>query len=104
MSKLVAIASALTVVITLGLSTYSSADDGSGSGSDSKDKCLTTDFKTQLVKDACAKGGQAAAKAAMQAFNKEKKIKSCNQCHKNLKPKYELKDDAVEQYKKLGGK
>ena len=40
----------------------------------------------------------------MKAFMKEKKLKSCNACHKKLAPKYELKDDALEQFKKLGGK
>ncbi len=66
--------------------------------------CLRKDFKTELVKAACVKGGQKAAKEAMKAFNKDKKIKSCNQCHTKLAPGYELKADAVEQFKKLGGK
>lgn len=66
--------------------------------------CVTTNFKTELVKAACAKGGQKEAKEVMKAWNKEKKIKSCNQCHEKLAPKYELKADGLEQYKKLGGK
>src|SRR5688572_19900156 len=66
--------------------------------------CVTTDFKTEMVKAACAKGGQKEAKEVMKAWNKEKKIKSCNQCHAKLAPKYELKKDGVEQFKKLGGK
>ena len=66
--------------------------------------CVTKEFKTKLVKDACAKGGQKAAKEAMKAWNKERKIKSCNQCHSKLAPNYELKKDGLEQYKKLGGK
>ena len=40
----------------------------------------------------------------MKAWMKEKKLKSCNQCHTKLAPKYELKADGVEQFKKLGGK
>jgi hypothetical protein len=40
----------------------------------------------------------------MKAFMKEKKIKSCNQCHSKLAPKYELKTDALDQFKKVGGK
>ena len=68
------------------------------------DPCVSKDLKTELVKQACAKGGQKAAKEAMKAWNKEKKIKSCNQCHTKLAPKYELKKDAYDQYKKLGGK
>lgn len=66
--------------------------------------CVTKDFKTEMVKAACAKGGQKQAKDVMKAWNKEKKIKSCNQCHEKLAPKYELKKDGLEQFKKLGGK
>ena len=66
--------------------------------------CVAKEFKTELVKAACAKGGQKEAKAVMKAWNKEKKIKSCNQCHTKLAPKYELKADGLAQYKKLGGK
>lgn len=66
--------------------------------------CVTKDFKTELVKQACEKGGQKAAKDVMKTWNKDKKIKSCNQCHEKLAPKYELKKDGLEQYKKLGGK
>jgi hypothetical protein len=66
--------------------------------------CVTKAFKTELVKAACVKGGQKEAKAVMKAWNKEKKIKSCNQCHTKLAPKYELKADGLAQYKKLGGK
>jgi hypothetical protein len=66
--------------------------------------CVTKEFKTALVKDSCTKGGQKAAKEAMKAWNKEKKIKSCNQCHSKLAPNYDLKKDALDQYKKLGGK
>jgi hypothetical protein len=68
------------------------------------DPCKTTDFKTELVKNACKAAGQEAAKKAMQDWNKEKKIKSCNQCHTKLAPNYPLKADGLEQYKKLGGK
>jgi NAD-dependent SIR2 family protein deacetylase len=66
--------------------------------------CVHTEFKTEMVKQACEKGGQKEAKDAMKAFMKEKKIKSCNQCHSKLAPKYELKADALDQFKKLGGK
>jgi hypothetical protein len=66
--------------------------------------CIRTDFKTELVKAACAKGGQKEAKEVMKKWNKEKKIKSCNQCHTKLAPKYELKPDALAQFQKLGGK
>ena len=66
--------------------------------------CVTKEFKTELVKEACAKGGQKQAKEAMKAWNKEKKIKSCNQCHSKLAPNYELKKTGLDDYKKLGGK
>lgn len=66
--------------------------------------CVTKDFKTQMAKEACAKGGQKAAKEAMKAWNKEKKIKSCNLCHAKLAPSYELKKTGLAEYKKLGGK
>lgn len=66
--------------------------------------CVTKDPKTEMIKAACAKGGQKAAKDAMKAFNKQKKIKSCNQCHAKLAPTYALKKDALQQFKKLGGK
>jgi len=66
--------------------------------------CMHKEFKTELVKNACGKGGQDAAKDAMKAFAKDKKIKSCNQCHTKLAPNYELKDDGVKQFNDLGGK
>ena len=40
----------------------------------------------------------------MKKFMKDAKIKTCNQCHTKLAPTYELKPDAVEQFKKAGGK
>jgi hypothetical protein len=66
--------------------------------------CVAKAFKTEMVKAACAKGGQKEAKDVMKAWNKEKKIKSCNQCHTKLAPSYELKKDGLEQFKKIGGK
>lgn len=66
--------------------------------------CHHKELKTELVKNACDKGGQAAAKQAMKAFNKEHNIKSCNKCHEKLAPTYDLKADGLEQFTKLGGK
>jgi hypothetical protein len=74
------------------------------STAESADPCKRTEFKTQLVKDACAKGGQAEAKDQMKAFMKSAKIKSCNQCHAKLAPNYELKADGVKQFTAAGGK
>ncbi len=66
--------------------------------------CKTTNFHTEMYRAACQKGGQKAAKDAAKAWNKEKKIKSCNQCHSKLAPAYERKPDALDQFRKLGGK
>jgi hypothetical protein len=99
MSKLGLIASLLFVAGGLTFATFTaSADDAAPAA------CVHTEFKTEMVKEACTKGGQKAAKDAMKAFMKEKKIKSCNACHSKLAPKYELKKDALEQFQKAGGK
>src|SRR5690349_20163766 len=99
MSKLGLIASILTIAGALTFATLTaSAEDAAPA------PCLHKDFKTELVKQACAKGGQLEAKTAMKAFMKEKKIKSCNQCHEKLAPKYELKKDGLDQFQKAGGK
>lgn len=96
MSKLGLFATLTTVVGALTFATLSASAEGTA--------CVHTEFKTELVKQACEKGGQKEAKDAMKAFMKEKKIKSCNQCHAKLAPKYELKTDALDQFKKVGGK
>jgi NAD-dependent SIR2 family protein deacetylase len=66
--------------------------------------CKTTEFKTEMAKAACTKGGQKEAKAVMQKFMKEKKFKSCNACHSKLAPNYELKKDGLQQFTDAGGK
>jgi len=71
---------------------------------DAQDACVRTDYKTEMVRDACKAGGQKAAKDAMKKFNKDNNIKSCNQCHSKLAPSYDLKPDGLEQFTKLGGK
>jgi len=107
MSKLGFFASVATIIAALGFASFT-ASTASAGGDDSKvDKaapCVHKDFKTELVKQACEKGGQTAAKDAMKAFNKEKQINSCNKCHSKLAPNYELKTDGLDQFKKLGGK
>ena len=100
MFKIGLFASLLSIASVLTLATYSaSANDAPAAA-----PCVHTSFKTELVKDACTKGGQKAAKDAMKIFMKEKKIKSCNLCHEKLAPDYPLKPDAYDQFKKLGGK
>ncbi len=96
--KLGIIAAITTIVGSLSVATFSS------SSVEAADACLRTDYKTEMVRDSCKAGGQKAAKDAMKAFMKEKKIKSCNQCHSKLAPTYELKKDGLEQFTKLGGK
>jgi len=96
MAKLGIFASLTAILCALGIATMSSAD--------AADSCQHKEFKTELVKKACAKGGQAAAKDAMKAWNKEKKIKSCNECHTKLAPSYELKPDGLKKFQDLGGK
>ena len=94
---------AITSII--GLLTFASFfASSSASAEDAPPACVHTEFKTELVKQACTKGGQKEAKEAMKKFAKDNNIKSCNQCHAKLAPKYELKDDAFAQFQKLGGK
>jgi hypothetical protein len=100
MSKFGLIASALSIMGVLTVVSFSATADDAPTPA----ACLHKEFKTELVKSACAKGGQAEAKTVMKAFMKEKKIKSCNVCHSKLAPKYDLKNDALEQFQKAGGK
>jgi len=69
--------------------------------------CHRTEFKTKLIKDACAQGGQAAAKAAMKQFVKDARATEpaieCKSCHKSVGGDYPLKDDGFDHFKKLGG-
>jgi len=97
MAKLGLFASIATIIGALTFANMSSSDAGDA-------PCLTKEFKTQLVKEACVKGGQKAAKDAMKQWSKEQKIKSCNACHSKLAPSYALKKDGLDQYKKRGGK
>ncbi len=98
MSKLGFFATITAILGALTFATFTAPANADGTA------CVHTEFKTELVKQACTKGGQKEAKDAMKAFMKEKKIKSCNQCHAKLAPKYELKPDAVDQFTKAGGK
>ena len=101
MSKLGLFASITAIIGALTFATFSAS---TAAAEDGPAPCLHKDFKTEMVKQACTKGGQPEAKTAMKAFMKEKKIKSCNQCHSKLAPKYELKKDGLEQFQKAGGK
>ena len=98
MSKLGIFSSITALVTALCLAAISPSD------ASAEDSCQHKDFKTEMVKNACTNGGQKAAKDAMKKFMKDAKIKSCNQCHSKLAPSYDLKPDALDQFKKAGGK
>ncbi len=100
MSKLGIFASLAALVLSIGFATLSSTSANAGGPT----PCVHKEFKTELVKAACAKGGQAEAKIQMKTFQKEHKLESCNSCHKKLAPNYELKEDAFEKFTKAGGK
>jgi hypothetical protein len=73
------------------------------------DACVRKEFKTTLVKDACAKGGQGEAKKVMKKFlstakAKNPEVKDCKSCHTTLSPDYKLTPTALEMFKKAGGK
>ncbi len=98
MSKLGIFTSITALVTAVGLAAMSPSD------ASAEDACQHKEFKTEMVKNACAKGGQKVAKDAMKQFMKDAKIKSCNACHSKLAPSYDLKPDALDQFKKAGGK
>jgi hypothetical protein len=98
MSKLGLIASILSIVGALTFATFTASAD------DAPKACVHKDFKTELVKQACEKGGQAEAKKVMKTFMQQKKMKNCNVCHEKLMPNYELKKDGLDQFQKAGGK
>lgn len=71
-------------------------------------ECARKEFKTELVADACKKGGQSEAKKVMKKFLKAAKKKdsglTCKSCHTKLSPSFDLEKDGLATYKKLGGK
>lgn len=102
MAKLGIFASILSICAAIGFATVSSAPvDAAG-------ECKRTDFKTKMVKEACAAGGQKAAKDAMKAYlktakTKDKAIKDCATCHTKVGGEFPLKKDAIELFKSGGG-
>jgi hypothetical protein len=101
MSKLGIFASLTAFALAIGIATLSATPAQAG---DPPAPCVHKEFKTELVKAACDKGGQPEAKIAMKAFQKDHKIESCQSCHKKLAPNYELKPDGLDQFTKAGGK
>lgn len=62
-----------------------------------------------MVRDACARGGQAEAKKVMKAslYNfkaKAREVTGCKSCHTALSPDFKLTSNALELYTKGGGK
>jgi len=96
----------LAMVLGIGgvLGVVSMSNSASAAGT----PCHRTTFKTELVKNACKKGGQHEAKKAMKHFLKEAKKKNpsldCKTCHKKLSPDYPLKPTGLKEFHKLGGK
>jgi cytochrome c553 len=97
MSKYGILVSIVAIIGALSIASLTASADASA-------PCVRKDFKTDLVKQACTSGGQQAAKDAMKKWNKDHNITSCNKCHSKLAPTYELKDDGLDQFTKLGGK
>jgi hypothetical protein len=70
--------------------------------------CKRTEFKTKLVKESCAKGGQKAAKDDMKAWLKAAKAKNpkivgCPTCHSKVGGDYPLKPDGLKLFADNGG-
>jgi hypothetical protein len=83
---------------------------------ESNTACSARKFHTDLVKQACARGGQAAAKQAMKRFMADaegpmRKLRlkgarelSCDSCHTRLAPDYPLTKDGLALFRRLGGR
>ena len=102
MAKLGMFTSILSICAVLGFATVSSEPvEAAG-------ECKRTDFKTKMVKEACAKGGQKEAKAVMKAYlktakAKDKAIKDCASCHTKVGGDFPLKDNAYDLFVSGGG-
>jgi hypothetical protein len=92
---------ALSFAAVIGMATIAGPADAADPA------CKRAKFETKLVKEACAKGGQKAAKDVMKTFLKEGKKKqsdlACDSCHTKLAPDYPLKPNALKLFKELGG-
>ncbi len=99
--------SVLSLALGLGLATAALSLTPHEADASSK-PCARKEFKTELVKQACAEGGQRAAKKAMKAFvKKAKKAKggdpdlACDSCHKKMGGDYPTKPEALDKLQKL---
>jgi len=98
--------SVLSLVLGLGLATTALTLPHEAAASSKP--CTHKHLTTQMLKQACAKGGQRAAKKTMKAFvKKAKKAKggdpdlACDSCHKKLGGNYPIKADALKHLQKL---
>lgn len=70
--------------------------------------CVRTKFDTKLTEEACKKGGQEEAKKAWKAWVAEAKkadaTMACKTCHDKMAPNFEVKKEALDVFKKAGGK
>ena len=96
-------ASVLTLATVLGFTQLSPTS------AEAAGECKHPEFKTKMVKEACAKGGQKAAKEAMKGFLKEakaklpKKITGCPSCHTKVGGDFPLKPVGLDLFKEAGG-
>jgi hypothetical protein len=102
MAKLGIFASILTICAALGFATTRTTS------AEAAGECKRTTFTTKMVKEACAAGGQKAAKDAMKAFlktakAKDPKISGCPTCHTKVGGDYPLKKDGLQLFKDAGG-
>jgi len=97
----------LALAVTLGLTVAPMVSRAGGP------PCTQKEFRTEMIKTACQKGGQDEAKKEMIAFVAKngakgqkitKTLFTCNACHDKLDPNFERKPTAFDLYKQLGGK
>ena len=97
MSKVVVLSIILSSVVAIAWAPASASESA----------CKRTKFETKMVSAACSSGGTATAKEAMKKWVKDTKPKQsnleCATCHSKMAPTYELKADALDTFKKLGG-
>jgi hypothetical protein len=102
MAKLGVFASIVALVAAFGFAALSETE------ADAAGECKRVKFDTKLAKDACAKGGQKAAKDAMKAYlktakKKSKAITGCPSCHTKVGGDYPLKPNGLKLFVEGGG-
>ena len=101
MARFGVISLALSFAAVIGITSLTSSANAADAA------CKRAKFETKLVGDACAAGGQKAAKDAMKKFVKDAKKKKagldCASCHQKVGGNYPLKPDGLKLFKELGG-